>query len=134
MTTGITNEWTNKSNMPLKFFKDIGIKSIHVFLFYNIFFSSSSSFLYIANNLHVLKDQVCLMLPYLLYWGLMKCQIFVGHFVSSPSKREKRDRRDSRGDETEGQGRKRKMKESEGTEEITTFTLYPYLLQGQQAL
>ena len=74
MTTGITNEWTNKSNMPLKFFKDIGIKSIHVFLFYNIFFSSSSSFLYIANNLHVLKDQVCLMLPYLLYWGLMKCQ------------------------------------------------------------
>ena len=26
------------------------------------------------------------------------------------------------------------MKESEGTEEITTFPLYPYLLQGQQAL
>ena len=26
------------------------------------------------------------------------------------------------------------MKESEGTEEITTFTLYPYLLQEQQAL
>ena len=40
----------------------------------------------------------------------------VGHFVSSPRKREKRDRRDSRGDEREeqsrgddrkGQGRKR---------------------------
>ena len=26
------------------------------------------------------------------------------------------------------------MKESEGAEEITTFPLYPYLLQGQQAL
>ena len=26
------------------------------------------------------------------------------------------------------------MKEDEGTEEITTFPLYPYLLQGQQAL
>ena len=31
---------------------------------------------------------------------------FVGHFVSSPREREKRDRRDSRGDEREGQGRK----------------------------
>ena len=30
----------------------------------------------------------------------------VGHFVSSPREREKRDRRDSRGDEREGQGRK----------------------------
>ena len=29
----------------------------------------------------------------------------VGHFVSSPRKREKRDRRDSRGDEREGQSR-----------------------------
>ena len=28
----------------------------------------------------------------------------------------------------------RKMNESEGTEEIKTFPLYPYLLQGQQAL
>ena len=30
-----------------------------------------------------------------------------GHFVSSPREREKRDRRESRGDEREGQGRKR---------------------------
>ena len=29
---------------------------------------------------------------------------------------------------------KLKMKESEETEEIETFPLYPYLLQGQQAL
>ena len=28
----------------------------------------------------------------------------------------------------------REMKKSKGTEEITTFPLYPYLLQGQQAL
>ena len=30
-----------------------------------------------------------------------------GHFVSSPRDRQKRDRRESRGDEREGQGRKR---------------------------
>ena len=34
-----------------------------------------------------------------------------GHFVSSPREREKRDRRESRGDEREGQGRKRNRKE-----------------------
>ena len=51
-----------------------------------------------------------------------------GHFVSSPREREKRDRRESRGDEREGQGRKRN--ESEETEEIKTFPLYPYPLQG----
>ena len=39
--------------------------------------------------------------------------IIVGHFVSSPRKREKRDRKDSRGDEREGQGRKRIRNESE---------------------
>ena len=52
----------------------------------------------------------------------------VGHFVSSPREREKRDGRDSRADEREGHGRKRKMNESEDTEEIKTFPLYPYLL------
>ena len=53
-----------------------------------------------------------------------------GHFVSSPREREKRDRRESRGDEREGQGRKRNRNESEETEEIKTFSLYPYPLQG----
>ena len=48
------------------------------------------------------------------------------HFVSSPREREKRDRRESRGDEREGQGRKRNRNESEETEEIKTFPLYPY--------
>ena len=57
-----------------------------------------------------------------------------GHFVSSPREREKRDRRESRGDEREGQGRKRNRNESEETEEIKTFPLYPYPLQGSQAL
>ena len=52
-----------------------------------------------------------------------------GHFVSSPREREKRDRRDSRRDKREGQGRKRNRNESE-TEEIKTFPLYLYPLQG----
>ena len=42
----------------------------------------------------------------------------VGHFVSSPREREKRDRRDLRGGERDGQGRKRMRNESEETEEI----------------
>ena len=41
--------------------------------------------------------------------------------MSSPREREKRDRRESRGDEREGQGRKRNWNESEETEEIKTF-------------
>ena len=43
---------------------------------------------------------------------------------------EKRDRWDSRGDEREGHGRKRKMNDSEETEEMIPFPLYYYLLQG----
>ena len=46
--------------------------------------------------------------------------ILVGHFVSSPREREKRDRRNSRRDEREGQGRKKTWNESE---EIKTFPL-----------
>ena len=57
----------------------------------------------------------------------------MGHFVSSPREREKRDRKD-RGDERDREERG-EMKESEGTEEITTFPHYTYLLQGpEQAL
>ena len=41
----------------------------------------------------------------------------VGHFVSSPREREKRNRRDSR-NEREGQGRKRNRNGSAETEEI----------------
>ena len=43
----------------------------------------------------------------LLVLGFNNTSTLVGHFVSSPRKREKRDKRDSRGDEREGQGRKR---------------------------
>ena len=50
--------------------------------------------------------------------GFNDTSTLVGHFVLSPREREKRDRRDSRGDETEGQGRKWNRNESEETEEI----------------
>ena len=48
--------------------------------------------------------------------GFNDTSTHVGHFVSSPREREKRDRR---GDEREGQGRKEN--ESEETEEIKIF-------------
>ena len=54
----------------------------------------------------------------------------MSHFVSSPREREKRNRRDSKRDVREGQGRKRNRNESEETEEIKTFPLDPYQLQG----
>ena len=54
--------------------------------------------------------------------------------MTSPREREKIDRRDSRRDEREGQGRKRDRNESEEIEEIKTSPPYPYLLQGKQAL
>ena len=65
--------------------------------------------------------------------GFNDMSTLVGHFVLSPTEKEKRDRRDSR-DERAGQGRKRNRNESKETEEIKTFPLCPYLLQGQQAL
>ena len=55
----------------------------------------------------------------LIVLGFNDTSTLKGHFVSSPLEREKRDRRDSRRDEREGQGRK-----------LKTFPLYPYLLQG----
>ena len=66
----------------------------------------------------------------LIVLGLTTCQPMWVIFMSSPREREKRDRRDSCGDEREGQGRKRNMNVSEETEEIKTSPLYPYLLQG----
>ena len=59
--------------------------------------------------------------------GFNDTSTLVGHFASSPREKEKRD---SSGDERDGQGRKRNRNESEKTEEIKTFPLYPYLLQG----
>ena len=65
----------------------------------------------------------------LIVLGFNDTSTLEGHFVSSPREREKRDRRESR-DEREGQGRKRNRNGSEETEEIKTFPLYPYPLQG----
>ena len=45
---------------------------------------------------------------FMLLLGFNDKSALVGHFVSSPRDTEKRARRDSRGDEREGQGRKRK--------------------------
>ena len=50
--------------------------------------------------------------------GFNDTSTLVGHFESSPREREKNDRRDSRGDEREGQGRKWNWNESEETEQI----------------
>ena len=47
--------------------------------------------------------------------GVNDTSTLVGHFVSFPREREKRDRRNSRGEEGEGQDRK-EVNESEGTE------------------
>ena len=69
-------------------------------------------------------------IDWLIVLGFNDTSTLEGHFVSSPREREKRDRRESRGDEREGQGRKRNRNESEETEEIKTFPLYPYPLQG----
>ena len=69
--------------------------------------------------------------------GFNDTSTLVGHFVSSPREREKKDRRDSRGDEREGQGRKRNRNESEETEEITRAgvckTLCPQLPDSNTA-
>ena len=57
--------------------------------------------------------------------GFNDTSILVGHFVSSPREREKRGKRESRGDEREGQGRKRKMNENEETKEIKKKNIPP---------
>ena len=57
--------------------------------------------------------------------GFTNILTLAGHFVLSPREREKTDRRDSR-NEREGQGRKRKINESEETEKISTFPLKLY--------
>ena len=76
------------------------------------------------------QTEVICLLENLIVLGFNDTSTLEGHFVSSPREREKRDRRESRGDEREGQGRKRNRNESEETEEIKTFPLYPYPLQG----
>ena len=54
----------------------------------------------ISRNRHSIGDSLLIVL------GFNDTSTLVGHFVSSPREREKSDRRDSRRDEREGQGRK----------------------------
>ena len=58
----------------------------------------------------------------LIVLGFNDKSTLVGHFVLSPRGREKRDRIDSRGDEREGQEKKKNRNESEETEEIKTVS------------
>ena len=77
--------------------------------------------------------ELCLSLccfDWLIVLGFNDTSTLVGHFVLSPREREKSDRRDSRGDERWGQGWMKNRNESKETEEMKTFPLYPYLLQG----
>ena len=88
-------------------------------------------------NLQKKKKKICLINLKIRFKNLRSIDLIVlgftntstlfGHFVSSPKEREMRD---SRRDEREGQGVKRNRNESEETEEIQSFPLYPYLLQG----
>ena len=68
----------------------------------------------------------------LIVLGFKDTSTLVGHFVSSPREREKRDRKDCRWKRE--QGRKRNRNEREETEEIKAFALHPYQLEGEQAL
>ena len=86
--------------------------------------------LYIHTSSTELRSKKISWFDWLIVLGFNDTSTLEGHFVSSPREREKRDRRESRGDEWEGQGRKRNRNESEETEEIKTFPLYPYPLQG----
>ena len=57
---------------------------------------------------------------FLLVLGFNDMSTLVGHFVLSLRERKKRD---SRGDEREGQGRKRKLNENEETEETRNVSI-----------
>ena len=61
------------------------------------------------------------LISWLIVLGFIDTSTFVGHFVSSPRERKKKnDRRDTRRDKRDGQGKKWHRNESEETEEIKT--------------
>ena len=60
----------------------------------------------ITNMLSAELAQRVVKVQALIVLGFNDTSTLVGHFVSSPREREKSDRRDSRRDEREGQGRK----------------------------
>ena len=65
--------------------------------------------------------------------GFNDTSTLVGHFVSSPREREKSERKIVE-EIKERDREERNRNESEETEKIKIFPIYPYLLQGQQAL
>ena len=65
----------------------------------------------------------------LIVLGFNDMSILVGHFVSSLREMEKREETVNEMKKRD-RAKKRKTDESEETEEIKTFPLYPYLLQG----
>ena len=69
-----------------------------------------------AESDHGLHCLLWPIVPILIVLGFNDTSTLVGYFVSSPREREKRDRRDSRGDERKGLGRKRNRNESDETE------------------
>ena len=156
-----TMKWTSKSNMPhphphpdLTFSKLVNLaQALLMYIITYVFFEKkcqhfwperkpylvlcltlSALVIWVKFSANIILKYFFLIFPRLIVLGFNDTSTLVGHFVSSPREKEKRDRRDSRGDERERQGRKGEMKEGEGTEGIASFPLYPYLLQGQQAL
>ena len=121
LMNGQTVGWTNEGKIicPINFIRNWG----HNQVIYSSLPIYSSSFKAPAS---IVFEIFCS----LIVLGFNDTSTLVGHFVSSPREREKSDRRDSRRDEREEQGRKRNRNESEETEEIKTFPLNPYLLQG----
>ena len=58
---------------------------------------------------------------FLIVLGFNDMSTLEGHFVSSPRERVKRNRRESRGDEREGQGRKRNRNERRQRREVIKY-------------
>ena len=66
----------------------------------------SKNFHFLVVKFSVYLKRLVFVMDRLTELGFNGTSILVDHFVSSPREWEERDRRDSRGDEREGQGRK----------------------------
>ena len=77
--------------------------------------------IYLNRRVFVMSADILIVL------GFNDTSTLVDHFVSSPREREKRDGVEEMEERDRGE---RKMDDSEETEEMKTFPLYPYLLQG----
>ena len=86
----------------LMFKGTFSLDSVHMTVLFDF-----AKYLIQATKIHCQLIQK-LYLVFVCLTGLNDTSALVGHFVSSPRERKKRDRRDSRGDEKEGQWRKSK--------------------------